>query len=161
MWIKFLPKKILIQPFKTAGRRVLFHVILALIISSIINFFLGQTKLNQYLYTLSMYVANDIVFSLGHIMIFYNLDRHFGWLKQTTIRFILGAIFHLFYSAVAFYMVQAVMFNVLFDMNPQQVWQWYLEMWWVPLVITLVIVVFTTTLGFFYKWSMPWSKKSE
>ncbi len=150
--IKLLPKSLIIGPFGSLGKRLLVHMTLALLVSFVIMLFQVEFSSQMYLKVICLYLANDMVFTYGHMTIFYNLDLHFDWLKETKSRFFSGVIFHSAFSAFGFLLIQLVMMRLFFDFTVLQTWYWFLEMWTVPLGLTLVIIVFTTTIGFFQKW---------
>lgn len=139
-------------PFTPLWKRVAFHMVLAVLWAILIQFFLKDFNGIAILKTTCLIIVNDLVMTIGHTYLFMNLDLNFDWLKETYSRFFLGAIWHTLYSAVVFVLVQLVLFYWLFDMNSNDTLVWIGDHWWIPIGVTALVIVFTTTVGFFDNW---------
>ena len=147
-----VPISIIIGPYGNIPKRIGLHIIMSVMISIGIMIFQGHTGIDWFFKVFTMSITNDLIMSSGHIWIFYNLDQNFDWLKQTWARFSTGVIFHTVYSSLAFFATQLVLFHFLFGMSMKDTTYWFVEYWWLPVVITGLVIVFTTTVGFFQNW---------
>lgn len=147
-----LPKKWIRGPFEQLWKRIAFHIVLAVFGALLIEYFNNDLSLNSTIKMTCLIVANDFAMTIGHIYIFQNLDLNFDWLKDTYKRFVFGAIFHTLYSAGIFLILQLVLFNWLYGMNSEETIAWILHHWWIPLGVTALVIVLTTTIGFLDEW---------
>ena len=147
-----VPISIIIGPYGNIPKRIGVHIIMSVFISIGIMIFQGHSNFEWFYRIFCLSIVNDLIMSTGHIWIFYNLDQNFDWLKRTWARFSSGVFIHSVFSLVAFFLTQLILFQLLFQMSAEEVVFWFAEYWWLPVVITGLVIVFTTTVGFFQNW---------
>ncbi len=147
-----VPRSLYVGPYKNIPLRIGAHILLSMAVALGIVLLQGHYRLDWYMKVFCLSIANDLVMSVGHIWIFYNLDQNYDWIKKTWARFASGVLFHTVFSVIAFFIIQIILFQVLFGMSMGDSIYWFGVYWWLPVVITTAVIFFTTTIGFFKNW---------
>ncbi len=125
----------------------------------IISLFLVVLFWNDYLISFSNFVialtwAYAICFTqwIGHVYINNKLNERFSWQKQLALRIILGAVFMITYTVVAYLIVQLILNVIIFNNYPDDFWSWAVNSSIYAIIISAGVTLFFTAVGFFKAW---------
>ena len=90
--------------------------------------------------------------ALGNSYVWHKLDEKVDWIEESAKRFILGVVFGVVYSLLAFFAVQVVMMSILNMDFPQDIWAWILQSSRFLLIITTSFTLLFSAIGFFNAW---------
>jgi len=88
----------------------------------------------------------------GPVIINYIIDKRIKWIEQPILRSIVGVISMVIYSIVAFTAVQFIMLYILYRISPVDAWQSVSHSIIIALVISLLMSLTFTAIGFFKAW---------
>ena len=147
-----LTKELFIQPYGSWRNLVLIHVSLIVTLSFFSQISLDAFSWISFFHTATLALANDIVFSIGHLYIFYNLDKNYDWLKDTLRRFSYAVLYHMSFTVIAFTLVQIFLFWIMFDMKASLAIVWIIDYWMIPIGVTVFSILLSSIINFFQNW---------
>ncbi len=88
----------------------------------------------------------------GLDFIYQLIDKHISWIKSPLKKVLVQIITFLIYSASAYIVVQFINYYLWMDVPPQKSWDWILRSLPSTLLISFVISLIFTSIGFFKAW---------
>jgi hypothetical protein len=89
---------------------------------------------------------------IGLDLIYQLIDRRISWIKTPVKKVFVQILTFLCYSAGAFIVVQFANYYIWMDVKPETSWQWILKSLPATLLISFVISLIFTAIGFFHAW---------
>jgi sensor histidine kinase YesM len=138
-------------PLRSVLGFLLANILLALIIMVA---FMGTSyeSLNHFLMAFAWSFTICATLWLGHGIIFQYLDKKISWLEKPVKRAFWGLVALVFYSAVAFMLIQLMFYYFTRGTLPVITWQWVRGSVFYPAAISFVISLIFTAIGFFGAW---------
>jgi two-component system LytT family sensor kinase len=88
----------------------------------------------------------------GLVLINYFIDLRIKWIEQPVLRSVAGLITLIVYSLFAFVAVQFIMLFIRYNIVPADAWQSISQSIFYPLLISFIISIIFTAIGFFKAW---------
>lgn len=138
-------------PLKEIGGFILANMVFALIIMFA---FMGTeyNSVNHFLIAFSWSFAICATQWLGHGYIFAYLDKKISWIEQPVKRAIWGLVSLVIYSAIAFYIIQILLYFIVNGKLPDITPAWLIGNIFYPVAISFVVTITFTAIGFFGAW---------
>lgn len=89
---------------------------------------------------------------IGNSLIFGWLDKKFSWQTQLAKRAIYGSLALVSYSAIAFILVQILMYRIVQGSLPENVLVWSLRSSWFAILISFMVSMTFVAIAFFNNW---------
>lgn len=109
-------------------------------------------SLRQFLFYLAWSYAITFTQWTGAALINYLLDRRIKWIDKPVLRSVLGILVLVVYSAVAFITVKYLMFFLKYGRLPDDQWQFTATSSLSAVLISFIISLIFTAVGFFKAW---------
>ncbi|MEZ5071949.1 MAG: histidine kinase [Bacteroidales bacterium] len=137
------------------ARKVLLFLLANLVLAILITlFFMGGfgDSLREASVALTWAYVVCVTQWLGHSYIFDLLDRVWSWREQTTKRAVMGILAIIVYAVLAYYIVQVVMYLLVYGELPEEHFRWALRSSIVPIIISLALSMVMLAMGFLQNW---------
>jgi hypothetical protein len=89
---------------------------------------------------------------IGLEIIYGVINRRISWIEKPVKKVFVQILSFLAYSAVAFIVVQFANYYIWMDALPAQSWDWIVQSLPATLIISLIISLIFTSIGFFFAW---------
>ena len=99
--------------------------------------------------------------SVGHGMIFTELDKRYSWIEQPVKRFVLAILGIVLYAVFAFAIVQIVMHSIFIGDIPDNFFQWLWNNSRMVIIISFVVALFLSAIGFLNSWRKAKTEADE
>jgi two-component system, LytTR family, sensor kinase len=138
-------------PLRSIFGFLLANIVLAFIIMLA---FMGTSyeSLSHFLLTFAWSFAICATLWLGHGLIFQYLDKRISWLEKPVKRALWGLVALVAYSVVAFLFIQFLFHYLFYGQLPDVTTAWLIGNVIFPVVISFVISLIFTAIGFFGAW---------
>ena len=143
--------QIIIQPFNKWWKFVFANLVLGLLIQ---QFFMGNTNSSISIFAITYIWAFVICVTQwgGHVYINYQIDKRINVLEKPVKRTILGLIFLVVYSVLAYLIVQMIMYKIIYGNLPEDAISWMLRSSYFPVIVSGSISLLFSVIGFFKEW---------
>jgi two-component system, LytTR family, sensor kinase len=147
MKIKF---GILIKPI-SGIKFILINLLLAIII--VLLFMLGSIdSFHQFLIALLWVFIICITQWSGIIFFNHLINRKIDWIERPVLRSVVGMASTICYSVIALMAIQFAMMFIVYGKAPDEAWQSVLQSMKITLMISLIMSLLFTAIGFFQAW---------
>jgi two-component system, LytTR family, sensor kinase len=119
------------------------------------------TDFRDFLFYLSWAFAICITQWTGSVLINYLLDKKIKWIDKPVLRSILGIAILVAYSVVAFIAVKYFMYFLKYGRLPEDQWQFTATSSLSAVIISLIISLIFTAIGFFKAWKRAIDRESN
>jgi two-component system LytT family sensor kinase len=130
---------------------IIFNILLGIVI---VTLFMREafSSLENFLFGLLWSFFLSVTQWAGLVLINYLIDLRIKWIEQPVFRSVVGLITLIVYSLFAFVTVQFTMLFIRYNIVPADAWQSISHSIIYPLLISFIISIIFTAIGFFKAW---------